>query len=253
MEELYQTLRGLNQKTKKLRSDLHDASTAKASELIQLRDNLSKLRADRDKSTSQYSALFKKHQRTLDSLQLVQTEKERLQEQIREIQRLSGGQMNPSIKSSSVSPVNQQILPDQNIAGSSVKPVIVDQQVVEEPAQNSSSASEAEAGINIVDGQAPPPVVADSYQDSARLAIYPDQAIGQDAPQIYKRQQAFFNKPNVIHAPVYYQGQDNINWYPGGQYNGGVRKILPVDKKNIGRQGINAHENWQNMSRQRGI
>lgn len=46
---------------------------------------------ERDKYQDQYSALFKQLQQSLDTVQLLQQEKERLQEQIREIQRLSGG------------------------------------------------------------------------------------------------------------------------------------------------------------------
>ena len=91
---------------KKLRSQLHEASTSKTSEQLQLRESLAKVAAERDKFKEQYSALFRQLQQSMDSVQLLQTEKDRLQvgqsflsdgakfllqEQIREIQRLSGG------------------------------------------------------------------------------------------------------------------------------------------------------------------
>ena len=108
---------------KKLRSQLHEASTSKTSEQLQLRDSLAKVAAERDKNKEQYSALFRQLQQSMDSVQLLQTEKDRLQvcqgvavrwkkvlyfilfqEQIREIQRLSGGG-----KSSSAVPEVHQV------------------------------------------------------------------------------------------------------------------------------------------------
>ena len=64
---------------KKLRSQLHEASTSKTSEQLQLRDSLAKVAAERDKYKEQYSALFRQLQQSMDSVQLLQTEKDRLQ------------------------------------------------------------------------------------------------------------------------------------------------------------------------------
>lgn len=64
---------------KKLRSQLHEASTSKTSEQLQLRDSLAKLTVERDKFKEQYSALFRQLQQSMDSVQLLQTEKDRLQ------------------------------------------------------------------------------------------------------------------------------------------------------------------------------
>ena len=64
---------------KKLRSQLHEASTSKTSEQLQLRDSLAKVVGERDKYKEQYSALFRQLQQSMDSVQLLQTEKDRLQ------------------------------------------------------------------------------------------------------------------------------------------------------------------------------
>ena len=89
---------------KKLRNQLHEAATSKTSEQLQLRDSLAKVHnlcsrktqtqrqrqqhliqiqlqvsAERDKYKEQYSALFRQLQQSMDSVQLLQTEKDRLQ------------------------------------------------------------------------------------------------------------------------------------------------------------------------------
>ncbi|XP_023323473.1 putative mediator of RNA polymerase II transcription subunit 12 [Eurytemora carolleeae] len=108
-----------NNANKKLRARVDDANSSKASELMKLRDSIAVLTADRDKFKDQYSALFKQLQQSVDTVQLLQDEKARLQEQIREIQRLSGaaqtnfqgiGALNPvpPVRSSSASPVMQE-------------------------------------------------------------------------------------------------------------------------------------------------
>merc|ERR1719175_457490 len=99
---------------KKLRSQLHEASTSKTSEQLQLRDSLAKVGLERDKYKEQYSALFRQLQQSMDSVQLLQTEKDRLQEQIREIQRLSGG-----ARSSSAVPEVHQVQPESLAGGAS--------------------------------------------------------------------------------------------------------------------------------------
>ena len=151
---------------------------------------------DRDKYSSQYSALFKQHQQSLDSIQLLQNEKDRLQEQIREIQRLSGGAA--GLQSSSPAPEVHQAQPDEaqdevnELQGSSSTaraPQL--NQVMEEPGipQNTSSTSSAPlVARGPAAAQAPPPfksegaaddVVPLPVQAAARLARYPPQPVKQ--------------------------------------------------------------------------
>ena len=115
---------------KQLRSQLHDASTSKTSELLALRDSMASMSVERDKYKEQYSALFRQLQQSVDSVQLLQAEKGRLQEQIREIQRLSGG-------SSSAAPELLQVQPEGGAApsggtSSSPRPPVL-AQAMEEP------------------------------------------------------------------------------------------------------------------------
>ena len=123
---------------KQLRSQLHDASTSKTSELLALRDSMATMSVDRDKYKEQYSALFRQLQQSMDSVQLLQAEKDRLQEQIREIQRLSGG-------SSSAAPEVLQVQPEGGVApssgtSSSPRPPVL-AQAIEEPASQVAKPS----------------------------------------------------------------------------------------------------------------
>ena len=123
---------------KQLRSQLHDASTSKTSELLALRDSMATMSVDRDKYKEQYSALFRQLQQSMDSVQLLQAEKDRLQEQIREIQRLSGG-------SSSAAPEVLQVQPEGGVApssgtSSSPRPPVL-AQAIEEPASQVANPS----------------------------------------------------------------------------------------------------------------
>jgi len=210
---------------KKLRTELHDASTSKASELMQLRDNMARLSLERDKYSGQYSALFKQHQQSLDSIQLLQNEKDRLQEQIREIQRLSG-QIEAN-KSSSPAPEVRQVQPDEsqnesnNVIGSSSTaraPQI--HQVMEEPGlpQNASSTSSAPLAVGgPAAAQAPPPfqsggvareVVPLPVQAAARVARYPANPAKQGYVQPSKKKVAqYLQQANNRANPVPYQEQ----------------------------------------------
>ena len=159
---------------------------------------------DRDKYSVQYSALFKQHQQSLDSIQLLQNEKDRLQEQIREIQRLSGGAA--GLQSSSPAPEVHQAQPDEaqdevkELQGSS-STVRAPQlnQVMEEPGipQNTSSTSSAPlVARGPAAAQAPPPfksegaaddVVPLPVQAAARVVRYPAQNAKQFYPAIKKK------------------------------------------------------------------
>jgi len=149
---------------KKIKSQLHDASTSKTSEQLALRDSMAKISVERDKYKDQYTALFKQQQQSLDTIQLLQNEKDRLQEQIREIQRLSGG----SAGSSSQVPEVHQVQPESGAPASALtsssRPMAVPQ-VMEEPAQGqevqpSSSTSSSLVGeaAGPAIAQAPPPL-----------------------------------------------------------------------------------------------
>lgn len=147
---------------------------------------MARISLERDKFKDQYSALFKQQQQSFDSIQLLQTEKDRLQEQIREIQRLSGsvGEKNQQLKNSSTTPQQNQARPDgsipkeEPIAGekgvsSSTERAVAVQQVMEEPGQpiNSSSTSSApKVKRSQVAAQAPPPI---QNQQQAVAAPYP--------------------------------------------------------------------------------
>ena len=58
--------------------------------LIHITENHSNI-LDLAQSRDQYKALFKQHQQSQDNIQLLQTDRDKLQEQIREIQKLSHG------------------------------------------------------------------------------------------------------------------------------------------------------------------
>jgi len=206
----------LKTENKKLRGELHDASTSKASELMQLRDSLAKITSERDKYSGQYSALFKQHQQSLDSIQLLQNEKDRLQEQIREIQRLSG--QVAGNKNSSPAPEVHQAVPDESqnevneMQGSSSTaraPQV--NQVMEEPGlpQNTSSTSSAPLVVRgAAAAQAPPPfqsegaaddVVPLPVQAAARVVRYPQHPAKQFYPAIKKKEAQFiqaYKQPN---------------------------------------------------------
>ena len=165
---------------------------------------------------------------------MLQNEKDRLQEQIREIQRLSG-QIGAN-KSSSPAPEIHQVQPDelqnesQNANGSSSTaraPQV--NQVMEEPGlpQNASSTSSApQAQGGPAAAQAPPPfqsagaaheVVPLPVQAAARVARYPAQPINPVYPAVKKKVAQYYNnKANVpyqeqiLHPvqPVRHQHQD---------------------------------------------
>lgn len=261
---------------KKLRGDLHDASTTKASELMQLRDSMAKLSLERDKYSGQYSALFKQHQQSLDSIQLLQNEKDRLQEQIREIQRLSG-QLEAN-KNSSPAPEVRQVQPDEsqnevndmNSSSSTARAPQINQ-VMEEPGlpQNTSSTSSAPlAAGGPAAAQAPPPFqAAGAAQDAvplpvqaaARVArypakqVYPAQPAMKKAPQ-YKAGQALYpiqpvhhqhhqesdNEIDVLQAPQVKQLQYQGNRYPGNM----DRHVMPQVRKYGVAQPQLVHPGW---------
>jgi len=205
-----------------LRSHLHDAATSKASELLQLRDSMAKISLERDKYKDQYSALFKQHQQSYDSIQVLKNEKDRLQEQIREIQRLSGSVGGSKQENSSPPTANRQAKPDANRSskdGSSTVRALVIPQVMDEPGQqklSSSTSSAAPANASPAAAQAPPPYQAglgaapqappanymQAVDKAAQLARYPPakQPVRQVAKQVF---------PAAIQQPMgqrYYQG-----------------------------------------------
>jgi len=165
----------LKQDNKKLRTQLHEATTSKTSELIDLKDKLEKMTQERDQFEDQYTALFKQHQQYSDNIGVLQQDRDRLQDQIREIQRLSHGDS----KSSSAAPAAEQVgvepgAAQPKVSSSTVRAVSPGQQVVEEPgpapAPSSSPASAARAAA------APP--LAEPREDrrveaAAALARYP--------------------------------------------------------------------------------
>lgn len=277
----------LKSENKKLRGELHDASTSKASELMSLRDSLTKMSLERDKSSGQYSALFKQHQQSLDSIQLLQNEKDRLQEQIREIQRLSG-QLGVN-KNSSPAPEVHQAQPDETqnevieMQGSSSTaraPQI--NQVMEEPGlpQNTSSTSSAPLAAGApAAAQAPPPfqagggaqeVVPLPVQAASRVARYPAQPAKQVIRPVKKKVaqyiQANNNGPYQDHAlypiqPVHHHQHidneiDDLQApqikqlpYQGNWYPGNIdRHVMPQVKKYGGGQHQLVHPGWADQA-----
>jgi len=178
----------LKSENKLLRTQLNDASTSRANELLQLRDSQAKISVERDKYQEQYSALFKQHQQSYDSIQLLQNEKDRLQEQIRQIQRLSGshekGGQEQALQSSSGAPEQQQAVEPQvasrGASSSTARAVVADEpgqeQVREDDSVRSSSSSTAGEGREVVEAepaQAPPPVAALQQQQQPAIQLRP--------------------------------------------------------------------------------
>ena len=181
--------------------------------------------SERDKYSEQYSALFKQHQQSFDSIQLLQNEKDRLQEQIREIQRLSGSL--GANKSSSTAPEVRQVQPDESqnesidVSSSSTARAPQVNQVMEEPAlpQNASSTSSAPQAA----AQAPPPFQSAGaapdamIQAAAQVARYPAQPAKQVAKPVY---QAAKKK-----VAEYYKANEKVNHPYQEQY---LHPIQPV-------------------------
>jgi len=255
---------------KKLRSQLHEASTSKTSEQLQLRDSLAKVAAERDKYKEQYSALFRQLQQSMDSVQLLQTEKDRLQEQIREIQRLSGG----GRSSSAVPEVHQQVEPER-LAGrgavggqspqtSSARAL---PQVMEEPAQGGEAIVSSSTSSSVIVqaaepalAQAPPPLhglpqvkqlpqpqkMQRQQQQQQQQGFREVQPI---QPQLVRRRYEGMEE-DALQAPRANQiYQQQPGWYPGhgqiGAAPGYGRQVVPQVGKyggqpvaHVGRYGV---------------
>ena len=112
---------------------------------------------ERERFKDQYEALFKQHQQSFDNIQVLQTERDKLQDQIREIQKLSHGGGGDSKSSLAPSPLDQvQIQPDAANAG-----VVL-----------SSSTQRALSPVNqVVEEPAPVPVVSSSTSSSAQVLV----------------------------------------------------------------------------------
>jgi len=273
-------LESYKSENKRLRNELHDASTAKATELMQLRDNMARLTLERDKSSGQYSALFKQHQQSLDSLQLLQDEKDRLQEQIREIQRLSGqlgAASSKPLQGSSPVPEVHQVQPqhrkeEQNdsVSSSTARAPLINQ-VMEEPGVpgNASSTSSAPPVASGQSGaQAPPPAqdaIPLPVQAAARVVRYPAQphrgaALKQKTRNVMQQLQPIqpvqhYHEESdqgqdidALQAPqlkkLYYPGQDSGGWYPGNVNS--VRQVVPQVRK-YGAQVHHDGGGWHNL------
>ena len=111
---------------------------------------------ERERFKDQYEALFKQHQQSFDNIQVLQTERDKLQDQIREIQKLSHGG-GDSKSSLAPSPVDQaQIQPDAANNG-----VVL-----------SSSTQRALSPVNqVVEEPAPVPVISSSTSSSAQVLV----------------------------------------------------------------------------------
>jgi len=235
----------LKQENKKLRVQLHDATTSKTSELIDLRDKLDKMSKDLAQSRDQYKALFKQHQQSQDNIQLLQTDRDKLQEQIREIQKLShgAGARSSSAPSDQAGPA-AAVSPLSSSTQRALSPVA---QVMEEPGPvplpgGSSSSSPAP--------MAPPVEEPDHNQAmidaAAALVRYPrvHQAIPQQFVQPLQparhqeeeqEEEEEDDSFDVLNAPPQYQKQSEYNlpgqFYPGGQVHygaGGGRQVQPL-------------------------
>lgn len=182
----------LQGENKKLRMQLQEANSAKDSEMIKMRDHMGQLSIDRDKWKDQYLALFKQQQQSLDSIQLLQNEKDRLQEQIREIQKLSGGgKPTSSPKSTSNKPASGQRQMEPNVvvnkSSSTARPGLVPQ-VMEEPRSPASSSSTSASPLvgGAVAAQ-PPPMAEKAKPRQEKQLQYvfppPHQQIPQAPPQ----------------------------------------------------------------------
>jgi len=250
---------------KKLRSQLHEASTSKTSEQLQLRDSLAKLTVERDKFKEQYSALFRQLQQSMDSVQLLQTEKDRLQEQIREIQRLSGGS-----RSSSAVPEVHQVQPESLIArggavgGRSPKTSSARAlpQVMEEPAQGGEAVVSSSTSSSVIVqaaepalAQAPPPIHGlpqvkqlPQPQKMQRQQLQQGfREVQPIQPQLVRRRYEGIEE-DALQAPranQVFQHQPAA-WYPGGQIGPGYgRQVVPQVGKygggqaaHVGRYGV---------------
>merc|ERR1719234_2239227 len=253
---------------KKLRSQLHEASTNKTSEQLQLRDSLAKVAGERDKYKEQYSALFRQLQQSMDSVQLLQTEKDRLQEQIREIQRLSGG-----ARSSSAVPEVHQVQPESLAGGGAVggrspqtSSARALPQVMEEPAQGGEAIVSSSTSSSVIVqaaepalAQAPPPLhglpqvkqlppqpqkMQRQKQQQGFREVQPIQ------PQLVRRRYEGIEE-DALQAPRANQvfHQPAAGWYPGhGQIAPGAgygRQVVPQVAKygaqqpaQMGRYGV---------------
>jgi len=215
--------------------------------------------AEADHYRDQYEALFKQHQQSYDNIQVLQTERDKLQEQIREIQKLShGGQ-------SSSSPADHaQLQPDSASSSSTPRALSPVNQVVEEPApvpvaSSSSTSSSAPAVLAGDQGAVAPPLDDQELQSAidaaAALVRYPPviKQPGVRQQQIrplqpYQHQEDDFD---VLNAPQQYYGQGGVHpsnsgqqeWYQPeqaasydrrGQYN--VQQIVPQVGKYQGHQ-----------------
>jgi len=222
---------------------------------------------ERDKYKEQYSALFRQLQQSMDSVQLLQTEKDRLQEQIREIQRLSGG-----ARSSSAVPEVHQVQPESlagggAAAGQSPKTSSARAlpQVMEEPAQGGEAIVSSSTSSSVIAqaaepalAQPPPPLhglpqvkqlpqpqkMQRQQQQQGFREVQPIQ------PQLVRRRYEGIEE-DALQAPranqVYHQ-QPGAGWYPGhAQIGAGYagRQVVPQVAKyggqpaaHVGRYGV---------------
>lgn len=252
------------QENKKLRAQLHDATTSKSSELLELRDKLDKVTQEREQYKGQYEALFHQHQQSFDNIQILQTERDRLQEQIREIQKLSHGDTRSSL--SPVSAAEQvQVQPDSpgsRMSSSTQGAISPINQVVEEPAPVvSSSTSTSSPAVIGGEGAAAPPIAdADNHVQAAidaaqALARYPP--VIKPKPAGRRVDQKQYVKPlqparhdqddlDVLNAPQnrvkseYNQVRGQVQqplqgWYQGGgqqQHYGNVPRVQQYGGQN---------------------
>ena len=140
------------------------------SKIILLKNFSISIFAEADHYRDQYEALFKQHQQSYDNIQVLQTERDKLQEQIREIQKLShGGQ-------SSSSPADHaQLQPDSASSSSTPRALSPVNQVVEEPApvpvvSSSSTSSSAPAVLAGDQGAVAPPLDDQELQSAIDAA-----------------------------------------------------------------------------------
>jgi len=170
-------IENLNLANRRLREQVAEASSTRTAELVKLRDSVAKLSQERDKYRDQYSALFKQHQQSSDSIQLLQDEKDRLQEQIREIQRLSGG-------------IHQG---KGGAVSSSAIPVVEQPRVMQEPnKQLSSSTSSTPPSVAEVQGAEPRHAELPLIPPPASR---PESRVSRPAPLVPAPPQAFSQPP----------------------------------------------------------